>query len=65
MRKNVLIVMEADGVMIEISNEKAKKIQDLLSYFSSITADMPRSNRLDNSRREAKRITKYINNKKV
>lgn len=51
--------------MIDISNDKAKKIQDLLNYFATLTRDMPRSNRLDNARREAKKITKYINNKKV
>lgn len=55
--------MEADGVMIEISNDKAKKIQDLLNYFATQTKGMPRSNRLDNARREANNMVKYINNK--
>ena len=53
--------------MIEISNDKAKKIQDLLNYFAKLTRDMPRSNsrsnRLDNARREANNMVKYINNK--
>ena len=31
--------------MIEISNEKAGKIQELLQYFSALTAAMPRSNK--------------------
>lgn len=49
--------------MIEISNEKAGKIQDLLQYFSALTAAMPRSNKLDNARRVAINIKKYLNNK--
>lgn len=49
--------------MIEISNEKAGKIQELLQYFSALTAAMPRSNKLDNARRVAINIKKYLNNK--
>ena len=49
--------------MIEMSNEKAGKIQDLLQYFSALTAAMPRSNKLDNARRVAINIKKYLNNK--
>lgn len=46
--------------MISISNSKAAKISDLLKYFSAITADMPRSNKLDNARRVAGNLSQYI-----
>ena len=49
--------------MIDISDSKAKKICDLLKYFSEITADTPRTNKLDNARRVAGKMTKYLNQK--
>lgn len=49
--------------MIDISDSKAKKICELLTYFSEITADTPRTNKLDNARRVAGKIIKYIDRK--
>lgn len=49
--------------MIDISDAKAKKICDLLKYFVEITADTPRTNKLDNARRVAGNMAKYLNQK--
>lgn len=50
--------------MIEISDKTARDTQQLLQYFITATANIPRSNKLDNSRRVAGNIIKYINKKK-
>lgn len=49
--------------MIDISDAKAEKICDLLKFFADITADTPRTNKLDNARRVAGKIIKYIDRK--
>jgi hypothetical protein len=49
--------------MIDISDSKAKKICDLLKYFAEITADTPRTNKLDNARRVAGKMANYLNQK--
>lgn len=49
--------------MISISDSKADKISELLKYFSDITADFPRTNKLDNARRVAGKLSKYLNQK--
>ena len=50
--------------MIEISNSTADKICRLLEHFKTVTADIPRTNKTDNARREAGNIIKYINKKR-
>lgn len=49
--------------MIDISNSNAEKISQLLKYFADITADMPRTNKLDNARRVAGKLNKYLKQK--
>lgn len=49
--------------MIDISNSNAHKISELLKYFADITADMPRTNKLDNARRVAGKLNKYLKQK--
>lgn len=50
--------------MLNISNSTADKICRLLEHFKQVTADIPRTNKNDNARREAGRIINYINKKK-
>ena len=50
--------------MIDISNSTADKICRLLEHFKQVTADIPRTNKTDNARREAGKIIKYINKKR-
>lgn len=50
--------------MLNISNSTADKICRLLEHFKQVTADIPRTNKTDNARREAGRIINYINKKK-
>lgn len=50
--------------MIEISDKIARDAQQLFDYFITATANMPRCNKLDNARRVAGNIIKYINKKK-
>lgn len=49
--------------MIEISDRTATEIQGLFRHFISATAEIPRSNKMDNARRVAGKIIKYIEKK--
>lgn len=51
-------------IMLNISNSTADKICRLLEHFKQVTADIPRTNKTDNARREAGKIVKYINKKR-
>jgi hypothetical protein len=59
-----ITIFEKESKMIDISNSTAEKICRLLEHFKQVTADIPRTNKTDNARREAGRIINYINKKK-